>query len=106
MAARKKDSVEMKVPKIGIVRNMNFERECCAETALNQTDYCRILDVLRKYVAKDFPDDAAYNDALRIVCEKLRKKSHRLIMLQEVFVGVGKVKLDHQSGKIRSFDQE
>ena len=105
MAVKKTDAVEMKVVKLGIVRDLVFSRECCANVALNQTDYGRILDVLRQYVEKDFPDDEAYISALKTVCSKLKRKRHRLIMLEEVFVGTGKVKLDHLSGKTRKITE-
>ena len=99
MSSRKNAPVEMKVPKLGVVRSIDFSPECCAYVPLNQTDYTRILDVLKKYVAKDFPEDQAYNDALKTVCSKLKRKHHRLIMMGEVFVGTGKVKLEHLSEK-------
>ena len=105
MSSRKNTPVEMKVPKLGIVRDIDFSHECCANVPLNQTDYTRILNVLKKYVAKDFPEDQAYNDALKTVCSKLKSKHHRLIMLGEVFVGTGKVKLDHFSEKVQKITE-
>lgn len=102
MSAKKNTPVEMKVARLGIVRDLNFSKDCIADVALNQTDYGRILDVLRQYVAEDFPDDEAYNDALKTVCSKLKRKAHRLIMVEEVFVGGGKVMLDHSTGKSSS----
>jgi len=99
MGTRKNEPIEKKVIKLGVVRDIDFPQMCCANVSLNQTDYSRILEVLRQYVAQDFPEDDAYNDALKVVCSKLKRKKHRLIMLGEIFVGTGKVILDHYSGK-------
>lgn len=93
----------MPVAKVGIVRELNFSKGCTACVSLNQTDYTRILKVLREYVSKDFPDDIKYNEALNTVCSKLVHKQHRLIMLENIFFGTGKVLLDHQAGKVSKF---
>lgn len=96
---KKSEPVEMQVAKLGIIREFNFSHGCTACVSLQQADYARILKVLREYVAEDFPDDIKYNDALNTVCSKLVHKQHRLIMLENVFLGTGRVLLDHQSGK-------
>lgn len=105
MSTRKNEPVEMKVSKLGILRNLDFAENCIAEVALNQTDYSRILETLKKYVAQEFPDDEVYNEALNTVCAKLKRKGHRLIMLEEIFVGTGKVRLDHTSEKEHTIEE-